>query len=79
MQHLHKQRLTNGGSGVILNTEKGAVGKTVSPLLDYEVTAGLEARRLLLFIDLNEQATKIYDHKAKLKNFGCTHNAAPLS
>ena len=49
-------------------------------MLSYEVTACLEARRLLLFVCLKKQTTNANDHKTKLKNFGCTHIfAAPLS
>ena len=46
--------------------------------MDYrEVTACLEAGRLLLFC-LNEQAANTDDDKAKLKNFGCTHEQPPF-
>ena len=68
-----------GGVGIILSIEKGAVGKTVSPLSDYEVTAGLQARRLLLFISLNNQADNFNDQNADLNQIRiCNHCQPPF-
>ena len=38
----------------------------------------MEAGRLLLFVCLYEQAANANDNKAKLKNFGCTHEQPPF-
>ena len=67
-------------SAVILKTEKGAAGRRLAPHSVTEVTACLEAGRLLLVFCLKKQAYDTDDHKTELEQLRvCKHKHHPLS
>lgn len=48
---------------------KGAAGIRSAPKINYEVTACLEAGRLLLFLGLNDQADNADEQRTELEQF----------
>lgn len=72
--------MTNQYQAVILSIERALLADGWPLTLDYEVTAGWRAGRLLLFIGLDEQGNNADDDKCVLKQFTvCDHMARPLS